>query len=390
MVKQSALPPGVEIRGDRIRIAFSWSNERYREPYPFPPTPENIKRAGRLYSEIRGKIDLGVFTIEDFRAYFPRSKRIEQLGSGMLFGTLAQSWLDGVEVSVNTRTEYRKSLNKYWMPALAARPINSIRYSELRALVNGADWSSAKTRNNALIPLRGVLAMAHEDELIDRNPADKLKNLKHQKDPPDPFSRDEAETIIAALYSQYAANEAIHAAYFEFAFFSGMRTSEMLALQWSDVDFRQGYARVTKAQSKGRLNSQTKTARVRDVLLNDRSRHALQIAKAHTFLAGEHVFCSARTGDAFKTEKSQRYVFTRLLKKLGIRHRPAYNTRHTYATMLLMAGANPAFVAGQLGHSVTMTLTVYSKWLEGKADAAELAKLDFRSTAPTLPQAARK
>jgi len=35
----------------------------------------------------------------------------------------------------------------------------------------------------------------------------------------------------------------------------------------------------------------------------------------------------------------------------GIRYRPAYNTRHTYATVCLMNGLNPVYVASQLGHS---------------------------------------
>ena len=183
--------------------------------------------------------------------------------------------------------------------------------------------------------------------------------------------------ILEALYQQYQGLEVIHAAYFEFAFFTGMRPSEMLALRWEDVDFPSRYARVSKARSKGRLNHRTKVAEVRDVLLNERALHALQTVKPYTYLAGECIFTSPRNLDeAFKTEKSQRNIFTRMLKKLGIRHRKAYNTRHTYATMLLMAGVNVQFVANQLGHSPVMTQTVYAKWISGDADRAEMKKLD--------------
>jgi integrase len=59
-----------------------------------------------------------------------------------------------------------------------------------------------------------------------------------------------------------------------------------------------------------------------------------------------------------------------------VRHREAYQTRHTYATMLLMAGANPAWAAKQLGHSVQVFLKVYSKWIDGKASQIELAKVE--------------
>ncbi|WP_025101829.1 hypothetical protein [Burkholderia sp. A1] len=39
--------------------------------------------------------------------------------------------------------------------------------------------------------------------------------------------------------------------------------------------------------------------------------------------------------------------------------------RHGYATAMLMAGMMPAFCAKQLGHSVEMFLTTYSKWIDG-------------------------
>nr|WP_288755554.1 hypothetical protein [uncultured Pseudomonas sp.] len=42
------------------------------------------------------------------------------------------------------------------------------------------------------------------------------------------------------------------------------------------------------------------------------------------------------------------------LKALNIRERRQYDTRHTYATMCLMSGMNPAFIASQLGYSVEM------------------------------------
>jgi len=86
----------------------------------------------------------------------------------------------------------------------------------------------------------------------------------------------------------------------------------------------------------------------------------------------------------FKTEKSQRAVFTRALNKLGIRHRRAYNTRHTYATMLLMMGSNINFVANQLSNSPVMAATVYAKWISGDTDKAELAKLNTEVIEPKI------
>ena len=382
------LPSGIDVRGDRIRILFSWNGKRHREPYPFPATPENIRRAARLANEIKNKIRMRIFMDEDFFHYFPNSTHAESSHDEKLFHKLAQAWIDSLSVGAGTRVEYKKSLNKYWLPTFGHRRIDSIKYSELRALINKIPWSSMKTRNNCLIPLRGVFDMAFEDEIIDRSPMDRVKNMKHQKNPPDPFSMDEANAIIAALYKDYIDAHAIFAAYFEFAFWSGLRTGELLALTWDNIDLRAGYVRVQRARSKGFLKEQTKTATVRDVLLNDRARAALFKAQALTFERGGYVFKSPHTGEPFITEKSQRTIFGEVLRELGIRHRRPYNTRHTYATVMLMAGVNPAFVAAQLGHSVTMTLTVYSKWISGKSDANEMAKLS--AFVPNLSQDARK
>ena len=154
------------------------------ESLPLPVTAKNIERASRLRSEIVTRIAFDNFTLDDYRSYFPHSIRVKHLERADFFGVLAQQWLDGVEVSPNSRDEYRKALNRYWMPQFAGRQIGTITYSELRMAVNQIPWANAKTRNNALIPQRGVFDLAFEDEIIDRNPAAKLKNRKHQRPPP--------------------------------------------------------------------------------------------------------------------------------------------------------------------------------------------------------------
>ena len=64
------------------------------------------------------------------------------------------------------------------------------------------------------------------------------------------------------------------------------------------------------------------------------------------------------------------------LRRLGMRYRPPYNTRHTYATMMLMAGMTPALCAKQLGHSVEMFLRTYAKWIDGGQNALEMGRLE--------------
>ncbi|EKD73099.1 MAG: hypothetical protein ACD_45C00462G0002 [uncultured bacterium] len=56
------------------------------------------------------------------------------------------------------------------------------------------------------------------------------------------------------------------------------------------------------------------------------------------------------------------------VKKAGVRYRNPYQTRHTYASMLLSAGENPLWVAKQMGHQNTeMIIKHYGRWIPDKS-----------------------
>jgi len=84
------------------------------------------------------------------------------------------------------------------------------------------------------------------------------------------------------------------------------------------------------------------------------------------------------TGEPYSEERPiRRAYWNPTLKALGLRHRHFYQTRHTYATLNLMAGANPMWVAKQLGHAtMQMVLTVYFKWIDGADKSQERGKIN--------------
>ncbi len=89
------------------------------------------------------------------------------------------------------------------------------------------------------------------------------------------------------------------------------------------------------------------------------------------------VFLDPRYGEIWHDEDSfRRTYWVPLLKRLGMRYRRPYNMRHSYATAMLMAGMTPAFCAKQLGHSVEMFLTTYSKWVDGSQNDVEMNRLE--------------
>ncbi len=87
---------------------------------------------------------------------------------------------------------------------------------------------------NEIIPLKGVLALAAKSRYITDNPTEALEARKVVKEPPNPFTLDEATAIIEHIRQRHGTT---YGAYFQLAFYTGMRNpSEIIALPWS-LDF---------------------------------------------------------------------------------------------------------------------------------------------------------
>ncbi len=250
------------------------------------------------------------------------------------------------------------------------------------------DFNTDKTRNNCVSVLRMVFDYARGEKYITENPAAELEYRDTEAAEPDPFTYEEMRAILGWMKNHDM--EQVHH-YFWFAFFSGLRTSELIQLQWAKVDLRAGLVRVDEALVRQEVKS-TKTNKRRDVELMSESFAALTAQKKHTYLAGAHVFLNPRTNGPYYNQQAPWLRMCAALKGLGIRHRPAYNTRHTFATLNLMAGANPYWLKDQMGHaSLEMLMKVYSKWIRNADHGRERARLEhFMSQqpgdfAPSLP-----
>lgn len=362
---------GLEIRERSIRIAFTFDGQQVRRTLqlngqPLAPTPANIKHAHRLAAEIKDKIRLGVFSMAE---YFPVNG---DSGTLTVAGQL-DTWIETQRLETSTLAGYSSAV-KFWKGHLGDKMAKALVHSDiLTALAKRPDLSG-KTVNNYVSVLREAMELAVLDKVIAANPVASVPRAKHQKPPPDPFSQDEAEAICTYMEKHYPAQVAN---YTEFRFFTGVRTSESAGLKWPNVDLPSKYMMVSEAIVRGLEKNTTKTNVARPVLLNTRALAAIKRQAEHTRIAGEHVFLDPRYGEPWMEERAfRRSYWTPALKVLGIRYRPPYNTRHTYATIMLMAGMTPAFCAKQLGHSVEMFLRTYSKWLDGGQNDLEMQRME--------------
>lgn len=376
---------GVEVRARSIRIHFTYEGKNLKETVktdgePLAPTPANVKYAKRLAAEIREKIKHGTFAYAD---YFPASERATT-GVGTTVGEHLESWIKlHPTLADSTIKAYRVAI-EFWKAEIGGVQLKALKYSDiLGALASRPEWTG-KTRNNKSSVLRKALQLAIQDGIIQHNPIDGLSAAPHQKEPPDPFDLQEVEAILAHMVKKYGEQVA---SYWEFKFFTGLRTGESLAIKWDNIDFNRKQMLVSDAITIGLHKTKTKTNSTRIVELNSRAMAVLSRMKKHTYLMPDGwIFRAPTTGDRWADDSTprKRYWYP-VLKATGIRQRGPYNTRHTYATIMLMSGVTPAYAARQLGHSVEMFLRIYSKWIDGGQNAVEMRKVESLIS-PEFPQ----
>jgi integrase len=382
--KPLGLPAGVEFAGQSVRIRFTWKFRRC-ETLPYPQTPKGIKAAADLRATVVSLIKHGVMDDQRYAELFPNSA-YATYSATPLFGGYAQTWLDSREVVKGTRKNYRISLNIYWMPILAMIPIDQITSALLRKIVSETQWKSPTVKRSAIQRLHTMFESAVNDDLITRNPVGSIELPTKAKKLVDPFTVAEADSIIAYLYRELTGSMQVYAAYFEFAFYTGMRPGEIAALRWEEVDSDARVANVCRIVADYKIEERTKTRETRRVMLNSRALNAIEVAKGVAELRAKqsrrqhkqspYVFPPTKNFEFIQQASVTDKHFKAALVALKIRGRRQYNCRHTYATMCLMAGMNLGFIANQLGHSVQMLLSTYARWINSSEDWSEVGKLE--------------
>ncbi len=273
---------------------------------------------------------------------------------GQLFGEAAEEWIKIVakEIKISTLADYRYSMNRYILPYFGNRPISNIGYLEIRKFVSELTCS-AKRINNVLVPMRSVLKMAFLDGTIDRNPMDRIKNVKVTKPDIYPLSMEEVKLVLDCVSPRFRN-------FFIVALFTGMRFGEMAALKWKHVDFKLRVIKVRETLVMGETGRPKTKKSVRDVRMLPPVVEALRNQMKMTMgKQGDYVFLN-QYGKPVEPMPTNFHVWKPALKKAGLEPRSLYQTRHTFATLMLDAGEHPGWVQKMMGHE-TMQM-IYEKY----------------------------
>jgi len=261
-----SLTGGVRRAGsDRVQFTINVEGVRYRPTLRWAPTAAGLRRARQHLIGINTRIAAGTFSFAEEFPEYRHLKRVPRAGSPRTCGHVFDEYLAHCSARVArldmapvTLSSYRKILDGIWRPEIGALRFLDVRYSTLVRIADRTGWGK-KTHNNAVSVLRRAFKFGYRDHPDRHDPSRELKGARIQRKDRsliDPFSLDEAETLITALRRDWGDAQAN---YDEFRFFAGLRPSEEIALLVGDYDAARGTLDVTKARVNGVDKDSTKT-----------------------------------------------------------------------------------------------------------------------------------
>jgi integrase len=226
-MRRRSITGGVTPLGShRIQFDFSIDGVRYRPTLPWIPHEANLRRAHEYLIRIKERIAAGTFIFtEEFPRYRGRKFLPLPIGTrtcGDVFDAFLlheAARMRRGDLAPITVESHRQILDHVWRPAIGTMSVLAVRYSTLVKVADARRWTK-KTYNNAISTLRRAFAFGFEDHPEHHNPARALKGARiGKKDRPkiDPFSIQDAETLIAAIHRDWGEAQGN---YDEFRFFT--------------------------------------------------------------------------------------------------------------------------------------------------------------------------
>ena len=217
-------------------------------------------------------------------------------------GQYFELWLrDHVEPRVRTRTfeGYRgithrhiiSKLGKIPLGKLTARHVQELESALLREGGSRAKGLSARTVLHVHRVISGALKNAVRLGMINRNVAEAVELPRIARHEVYTLARDEVHWFLQQI------EDPIYRTLVLLAIQTGLRRSELLGLNWRDIDFTVGTLAVQRAlvklESRGTELVPPKSGQARVVELTDESVEALRTHRGRSAAEGEFVFCQS-------------------------------------------------------------------------------------------------
>lgn len=305
-----------------------------------------------------------------------------QITAAVKFETFAEQWFEEY-AKVNLRpTSYSrmKQLTKRVYPAIGHKRLDKITARDIQKfitdmLTNGRNLNngkplSRKTAVHHLSFISDVFSYAVRMGMLCDNPCRRVFVPKQEQEEKQIYTIEQ----VKILYENLKSEPMKYQAYLLLSIYSGYRRSEMLGLEWKDIDFEHDLIHVRRTSQytseKGIYTDTTKTRKSKRVSKMPASiMNLLRQFKADQNEEARRLGTKWEDYDRLFTKwngapMNPQTPFEWLkgyCERIGIPFRNIHSLRHLHASLLIFEGVDVVAVSEDMGHSVVgTTLNLYS------------------------------
>lgn len=300
-------------------------------------------------------------------------------GNDMLFKDLVTLWMETYRTTVKESSYSRTEIimTKHIKPRFGEMKLSEITPAYCQKVVNyWADNNAAKRFPLFVSYLKRLFKQAVNLGILNSNPAINVivpaRKEEERKQELKFYTKEQLEVFLSEIQKEKIQYMRVRDyTLFRLLAFSGCRIGEVLALEWSDVDFIQNEIAISKTVTKGSeyyVSATAKTKNSNRVVTVDlktmRQLKEWQLEQAqfllkHGFNKAAYVFTNDENHFTISAAVTERYKVYR--DRAGLPDIGLHGFRHTHATMLFDAGVDIKDVQDRLGHaSSKITSDIYT------------------------------
>jgi len=267
---------------------------------------------------------------------------------------------------------YEQALRLRVLPELGGKRLREITRADLQKFVGkiSGNGRNPSTIRNTLLPVRVIFRDALSEGEVHDNPTADLRLPASHGKRERIADRTEARALIEAAPE---GNRALWAT----ALYAGLRLGELRALRWGDLDFKAARINVRRSWDarEGEITPKS-AAGTRTVPMPEALRVHLDAHRDRGGDAAAGALVFGRSGDRPFAADTPSQQARRVWKAAGLDPLTLHDCRHTYASLMIDAGANPKTLSTYLGHAnIATTMDRYGHLLAGN-EAAAARKFD--------------
>lgn len=283
---------------------------------------------------------------------------------------------DPDNLSPLTAKTYMHHLENHILPAIGHLQLADIKTIQLVTLMSSLKKPGARKdgRGETLSShtiiyiynvLRNIFNLAKNWNLIKENPMDGVPKPKKEKTKINPYTAEEAKEVIGKLYDE----PIMWRIFILGSMLGGFRRGELIALEWSDVDFAEKCIHIRKsisliqngqAHEKGTKNDEERTVDMPDWYMNELEQYykawKRQRWENNDIWKGgdrEYLFHNGTGKPLYHTTPTT--WWREFVKRHNLRKIRLHDLRHSSATLLIEAGAHLKAIQQRLGHKQFQT-----------------------------------